>query len=382
MNFIVLGGDGYLGWPTAMHLSSLGHNVMVVDNYLKRDLIKETEVKPLFEVPMLEERSKLWDKFSDNKIYVKEGDLTDLDFVKALFTDFLPDGIVHYAEQPSAPYSMMNSVAANKTLLNNLLVTHNVILAMSEVCPEAGLVKLGTMGEYGTPNIDIEEGWIEINHKGRKDKFLFPRQASSLYHTTKIMDTDLLWFYVRTWGLKVTDLMQGPVYGLKTNDTHVQDLQPAFFYDEIFGTVLNRFLVQAAINFPLTIYGNGSQQRGYINIIDTVNCIRLCLEQPPKKGEMRIFNQFVDQFDVNSLAEKVKTVGKQFSVNVQIKNIKNPRIEREDHYYNPASTGLRDLGLSPHPLTDELLAEMFEEVLKHKDNILDKQIFTGIKWTK
>jgi len=381
MRVLILGGDGYLGWPTAMHLTTQGHDVVVVDNYLRRRLCREENVGPLFEVPNLHERVRIWESASGYKIPVFIGDLTQWDFVQEVFTSFTPEGIVHYAEQPAAPYSMLNRRAASLTLQNNLMVTANVIFAVREFSPEAHIVKIGTMGEYGTPNIDIEEGWLEVEHKGRRHTFLYPRQASSLYHTTKIMDTDLLWFYVRMWDLRVTDLMQGPVYGLFTdeNEEH-QSLLPFFNYDELFGTVLNRFVVQAVVGYPLTVYGKGGQTRGYLNIKDTLQCVRLSLEKPSDNGRLRIFNQFVETFSVNDLACKVQQVGSQLGLNVSIQSVENPRIEAEDHYYNPANTGLLDLGLEPHYLTDEVLAEMIEAVLKHRHRIQEHQIYRKIKW--
>ena len=381
MRILILGGDGYLGWPTAMHLSAKGHEVAVVDNYLRRSLCREENVEPLFAVPNLHERVGLWEAFSGHKIPVLIGDLTEWDFVENIFRSFSPEAIVHYAEQPAAPYSMLNRRAATLTLRNNLLVTANVIFAVREYCPEAHIVKIGTMGEYGTPNIDIEEGWIEIAHKGRKQNFLYPRQAGSLYHTTKIMDTDLLWFYVRMWDLKVTDLMQGPVYGLITQENEKDERLFSFFnYDEIFGTVLNRFVVQAVAGYPLTVYGKGGQTRGYLNIKDTLNCVRLSLENPAKAGELRIFNQFVETFSVNELAERVQRVGNQMDLAVEIRPVENPRKEAEDHYYNPARTGLLELGLKPHYLTDEVLARMLEIVLNYKSNIQEHKIYRKVKW--
>jgi UDP-sulfoquinovose synthase len=275
---------------------------------------------------------------------------------------------------------MMGRREGMVTLGNNLIVTANLIHAVREFCPESHIVKLGTMGEYGTPNIDIEEGWLNIQHNGRSDRFLFPRQASSLYHTTKIMDTDLMWFYVRTWGIRVTDLMQGPVYGLATEETNDPSLRPYFNYDEIFGTVINRFIVQSVCGYPLTVYGKGGQTRGYLNILDTLNCVRLCVENPAGIGELRVFNQFVDLFDVQTLAERIASVGSRFSLDVSIDHIKNPRVEKEEHYYNAKATGLRELGLEPHPLTDEVLAGLIEAVLPYRESIRKEQIFRGYKW--
>ncbi|MBI4765606.1 MAG: NAD-dependent epimerase/dehydratase family protein [Deltaproteobacteria bacterium] len=381
MRVLILGGDGYLGWPTAMHLTAKGHEVAVVDNYLRRRLCREENVEPLFDVPNLHERARIWESRSGCKVRVFIGDLRRWEIMAEVFQSFIPDAIVHYAEQPSAPYSMLNRRAAALTLSNNLEITANLIFAVREWCPEAHIVKLGTMGEYGTPDIDIEEGWIDIEHKGRRDRFLYPRQAGSLYHTTKIMDTDLLWFYVRMWDLRVTDLMQGPVYGLVTEE-NLSELRlfPFFNYDEIFGTVLNRFVVQAVAGYPLTVYGQGGQTRGYLNIKDTLSCVRLALENPAGKGELRIFNQFTETFSVNQLAEKVKEVGDQFNLGVNINHLENPRIEKEDHYYNPAHSRLLDLGLQPHYLTDRTISEILEKILQFKERIKKEQIFRKISW--
>jgi UDP-sulfoquinovose synthase len=381
MNVLILGGDGYLGWPTAMHLSERGHEVTVVDNYLRRRVCRDEDVEPLFGVPNLYERARLWESISGKHIEVMIGDLMDWGLVAEVFEKSNPDGIVHYAEQPSAPYSMLNRRAATMTIQNNLVVTANIIFAVREFCPKSQIVKIGTMGEYGTPNIDIEEGWLKVEHHGRSEKFLYPRQAGSLYHTTKIMDTDLLWFYVRMWNLAVTDLMQGPVYGLFTDETSDERLLPFFNYDELFGTVVNRFVAQAVAGYPLTVYGKGGQTRGYLNIKDTLNCVRLSLEKPAACGELRILNQFTETFSVNELAEKVKVVGDGLGMKVEIKSVENPRKEAEDHYYNPKHTGLLDLGLEPSYLTDEVLARMLEFVSQHKDKIKTHQIYRKVKWT-
>jgi len=381
MRILILGGDGYLGWPTAMHLAARGHEVVAVDSYLRRQLCREVNVRPLNEVPELDKRCAIWQSLTGAKIEYRIGDLTEWEVIAGVFRDFGPQAVVHYAEQPAAPYSMLNRHTATLTLRNNLLVTANVIFAVKEFSPDAHVVKLGTMGEYGTPNIDIEEGWLEVAHKGRHQKFLYPRQAGSLYHTTKIMDTDLLWFYVRTWNLRVTDLMQGPVYGIFTDETEKDErLLPFFNYDEIFGTVLNRFVVQAVAGYPLTVFGKGGQTRGFLNIKDTLNCIRLSLENLPDQGELRIFNQFTETFSINELADKVKAAGTDFGLNVDIQHLENPRIEAEEHYYNPSHTGLMELGLKPHYLDDKTLAEMLQFVIQYRDRIDRDQIYRQVKW--
>jgi UDP-sulfoquinovose synthase len=383
MKVLVLGGDGYLGWPTAMHLSARGHEVIVADNYLRRRLCSSCDGDPLFPVPNLHERCRRWQAASGHLVTPAIGDLDDWSFIAELFARERPQAIIHYAEQPSAPYSMLDRRAARLTLDNNLGVTFNVIYAMAEFTPDAHLIKLGTMGEYGTPNIDIEEGWLEVAHKGRRDTFLFPRAAGSLYHTTKVMDTDLLWFYVRVWGLRVTDLMQGPVYGLETIENREDPTLFSFFnYDEIFGTVLNRFIVQAVAGYPLTVYGGGGQTRGYLNLIDTLQCIRLAVETPAQRGELRIFNQFVETFSVNDLAERVRRVGTDLGYAVRVDQLENPRKEMEEHYYNPTHTGLVELGLEPTPLTDDILARMFDVVARYRERIATERIFRGVAWRR
>lgn len=381
MRVLILGGDGYLGWPTALRLSRQDHEVMIVDNYLRRSLCRDLDVEPLFPVPILPERIRLWREISGKSVQFRICSCCEYSSLLDVFRQFHPDGVIHYAEQPSAPFSMIDQKSASLTLMNNLSSTLNVVWAVKEAAPECHIIKLGTMGEYGTPNIDIEEGWLEIEHKGRNDRFLFPRQAGSLYHTTKIQDTDLLWFYVRTWGLSVTDLMQGPVYGLSTEETQLHSgLMPFFNYDEVFGTVLNRFIVQAVAGFPLTVFGKGGQTRGYLNLRDTIACVELAMNHPPRPGELRVFNQITETFTVNELAEKVKRVGSSRGHGVEIQSVQNPRKESEEHYYNPTFTGLRSLGLSPNFLTDDVIAGMFEIVEKHKGNIVRDRILLGVKW--
>ena len=383
MRVLILGGDGYLGWPTAAHFAAQGYEVTVVDNYLRRDIANQTNSEPLIALPDLEERTRLYKELSGHTIKVKIGDLADPKFMFSVVTDTMPDTVIHYAEQPSAPYSMMGFEEARITLQNNLNVTFNCIWAIKEIVPNAHIVKLGTMGEYGTPDIDIEEGWIDIHHKGRQDRFLFPRAAGSLYHTTKVLDTDLLWFYVRTNGLRVTDLMQGPVYGLFTDETLIDPrLMTNFNYDDIFGTVVNRFLAQAVAGVPLTVYGDGGQTRGYLNLKDTLQCVMLAAKNPPEKGELRIFNQLTETFTVNELAEKIAHVGNGMGLNVGIEKIANPRKEKEEHYYNPAHTGLVELGLEPHFMTDEVIGEMLTYLLDNSELIDSSKILPRVRWNK
>ncbi|MEZ5775677.1 MAG: NAD-dependent epimerase/dehydratase family protein [Hyphomicrobiaceae bacterium] len=383
MKIVVLGGDGYLGWPTAMRFAAHGHEVVAVDNYLRRTMALETDSEPLFRTPVLDQRARIFKEHSGKDIRVVIGDCADPQVMNTLFREFQPDAVVHYAEQPSAPYSMRSEQAARMTLHNNLGVTFNLVWAVVNHAPKCHIIKLGTMGEYGTPNIDIEEGWIEIDHKGRRDKFLFPRAAGSLYHTTKVLDTDLLWFYVRTYGIAVTDLMQGPVYGLSTGEADADEaLLPNFHYDDIFGTVVNRFLVQAVAGVPLTVYGQGGQTRGYLNLLDTLQCVELAARHPAKHGELRIMNQFTELFRVNELAERVTAAARTLGIDVTVKSIPNPRKEKEEHYYNAHFTGLKNLGLKPHPMTEEVLTGMLERVIRHKDAIEKRLIMPRVAWNK
>lgn len=389
-----MGGDGYLGWPTAMYFSQHGYQVTVVDNYFRRNNCTELDTGMLYPVPTLIERAKIWHKKTSKEIKVVIADLSQPEVMRKLFDGRVqyqwavdksytgvPDTVVHYAEQPSAPYSLIDYQYADVTLINNLRVTNNLLWAIRDFARDTHVIKLGTMGEYGTPNIDIEEGWLEIEHKGRKDKFLYPRQAGSLYHTTKVMDTDLIWFGVRMWNLKVTDLMQGPVYGIETEESAFDDqLKTIFNYDEIFGTIVNRFITQAVVGYPLTVYGAGGQTRGYINIKDTLQCVHMAEKTPATQGELRIFNQIMETYSVNELAEMVQRIGNQRGHNVEIKSITNPRKEAEEHYYNPTYQGLQDIGVEPHYLTDKVMDNLFNVVEQYRANIRKDVIFKGIKW--
>lgn len=383
MRVIVLGGDGYLGWPTSMRFAARGHEVWAVDNYLRRQMALETCSEPLIPSPNLVDRAAIFRSATGRTITPVIGDCTDPTMMFSLFADVRPDVVVHYAEQPSAPYSMMEFNAARRTLRNNLEATFNTIWACLESAPECHIIKLGTMGEYGTPDIDIEEGWIDIAHKGRQDRFLFPRAAGSLYHTTKVLDTDLLWFYVRLYRLRVTDLMQGPVYGLSTAEAVVDPhLRPNFHYDDIFGTVVNRFLVQAVAEVPLTVYGDGGQTRGYLNLNDTLQCIELAAANPPRRGELRILNQFTETFTVRELADRVVEAGSSLGLDVAVRSIPNPRQEKERHYYNPAHSALIDLGLQPTYMTTDVLVDMLRLVQEHSDRIAVERMLPRVSWNQ
>jgi UDP-sulfoquinovose synthase len=377
-----------------MYFSQQGYQVTVVDNYFRRNACTELDTGMLYPVPTLPQRAKIWHEKTGKEIKVVIADLAQPDNMRRLFTSVIrytwaiddtfsgiPETIVHYAEQPSAPYSLMDYQHADITVVNNLRVTNNLLWAIRDFARDTHLIKLGTMGEYGTPNIDIEEGWLEVEHKGRKATFLYPRQAGSLYHTTKVMDTDLMWFGVRMWDLKVTDLMQGPVYGIETEESVIDDrLKTIFNYDEIFGTIVNRFVTQAVVGYPLTVYGRGGQTRGYLNIKDTLQCVHASAQNPPKKGELRIFNQIMETFSVNQLADLTRKVGQRRGHRVEIQSIPNPRKEAEEHYYNPTYQGLKDIGVEPHYLTEEVMDRLFEVVEQYRGNIRPEVIFKGVRW--
>ncbi|MDP2593180.1 MAG: NAD-dependent epimerase/dehydratase family protein [bacterium] len=367
MRIIVLGGDGYLGWPTAMHFARKGHEVVILDNLSKRRMEEEVAGEPLFRRPTLQKRVRLWRevKFGREIILPKLNVLDIASNYGALLDilgEFKPQAIVHYAEQPSAPYSMISCARAVNTEVNNIAGTLNVLHAMKNVVPEAHLVKLGTMGEYGTPDIDIEEGWIDIEHKGRKARMLYPKQPGSFYHASKVADSVNIEFACRVWGLRATDLNQGVVYGIDTPETKLHpELVTSFHYDAVFGTALNRFIVQAVAGIPLTVYGKGGQKRGFLNIMDTLQCVEIAVMNPAKEGEFRVFNQFTETFSVMELANLVSRVASKRGYKVSIDHIKNPRVEKEEHYYNAVNSALFSLGLKPHLLTEEVVDGMMQK---------------------
>src|SRR6185437_13944876 len=358
MRILVLGGDGYLGWPTALHLSGTGHTVAVADNFVRRQYDHELGVQSLVPIEPLSVRVRTWQELSGQRIETYIGDLTDADFAYGMIRSFEPDAVVHFAEQRAAPYSMIDRKHAVYTQTNNVVGTLNLLYAIAEIDPAIHLVKLGTMGEYGTPNIDIEEGWLDVTHNGRSDRMLYPKRPGSFYHLSKVHDSHNIEFTCRIWGLRATDLNQGIVYGQQTDETARDDrLATRFDYDAIFGTVLNRFVILAALGEPLTVYGDGGQTRGLIDIRDTVECIRLAAENPPERGEFRVFNQMTEAMSVLDIAKLVADLHPDA---VAVEHLSNPRVEAESHYYKVAHTGLVDLGLQPHLLSDTLLTSLYQ----------------------
>ena len=369
MRILVLGGDGYLGWPTALHLSDAGHEVGVIDNFVRRRYDHELGVESLVPIGTLATRITVWREVSGKRIESYVGDLCDAEFTYRAIREFAPDAVVHFAEQSSAPYSMTDRAHAVYTQTNNVVGNLNLLHAIAEINPDIHLVKLGTMGEYGTPDIDIEEGWLEVTHNGRTDRMLYPKKPGSFYHLSKVHDSHNIEFACRVWGLRATDLNQGIVYGQQTDETARDErLATRFSYDAVFGTVLNRFVILAALGRPLTVYGDGSQTRGLLDIRDTVECIRIACEHPADRGEFRVFNQMTESMSVLEIA---KVVADLHPSGVEIEHLTNPRVEQEQHYYKVKHTGLVNLGLQPHLLSDTLLTSLYDiaDRWKHRANL-------------
>jgi UDP-sulfoquinovose synthase len=381
MRICVLGGDGYCGWATALYLSNRGHKVSIVDNFLRRQWDHEIGAETLTPIRPLSERLRVWHELTGQTIDSFVGDVTDYDFLASTIETFQPEAVVHFAEQRAAPYSMIDRKHAVFTQVNNVVGTLNLLFAIREIVPDCHLVKLGTMGEYGTPNIDIEEGYIKIEHNGRSDVLPFPKQPGSFYHLSKVHDSHNIMFACKIWGIRATDLNQGVVYGTVTGEVAMDDaLINRFDYDDVFGTVLNRFCIQAATGHPLTVYGKGGQTRGFLDIRDTVRCIEIACLNPAAPGECRVFNQFTEQFSVLELAHLVKTAASQMGLRVEIEHQPTPRVEAEEHYYNAKHSRLVDLGLRPHLLSDSLLDSLMNIAMKYQDRV-DVSLFQPqVKW--
>jgi UDP-sulfoquinovose synthase len=381
MRVLILGGDGYLGWPTAMRFSARGHQVSVVDNFSRRRWHERHGTDSLTPIRGLDERISAWNELSGNEIASYVGAIEDPEFLEKVILETRPESVIHYGEQPSAPFSMANREQAVETQYTNVIGTLNLLFFLRDHVPECHLVKLGTMGEYGTPNIDIEEGFIEIEHKGRKDTLPFPKMPGSLYHLSKVHDSHNIQFACRIWGLRSTDLNQGVVYGIDTEEAAQDErLCTRFDYDEWFGTVLNRFCVQAVIGHPLTVYGKGGQTRGFLNVRDTLQCVELAVDNPPEAGEYRVFNQFTEQFSVGDLAELVRRSAAEVGIEVEVDHVENPRVEAEEHYYNPVHTKLLDLGLKPTYLGEELVESMLHAIQRHRDRVIESAIDPQTQW--
>ena len=383
MRVAVLGGDGYCGWATALYLSKQGHSVAIVDNFIRRQWDHELGVQTLTPIRTLAERLRVWQELTGKALELFVGDVTDYDFLSSCIESYGPDAVVHFAEQRAAPYSMIDRKHAVFTQVNNVVGTLNLLYALREFQPDCHLVKLGTMGEYGTPNIDIEEGYITIEHNGRKDVLPYPKQAGSFYHLSKVHDSHNIMFCCKVWGLRATDLNQGVVYGTLTEEVGLDEaLINRFDYDEVFGTVLNRYCVEAAVGMPLTVYGKGGQTRGFLDLRDTVRCIEIALLNPAGRGEFRVFNQFTEQFSVLQLAAMVQAAGRELGLEVRVEHIPDPRVEAEEHYYNAKHSKLIELGLKPHLLSDSLLDSLMNIALRYRDRIDASKMMPQVNWRK
>ena len=381
MRILVLGGDGYCGWPTALYLSRRGHEVAIADNFHRRSWDHELGAQTLTPIRPLTERLRAWQRHSGKEIESFVGDILDYEFISGVMQEFVPEAVVHFAEQRSAPYSMIDRKHAVFSQMNNVVGTLNVLFAIKEFQPDCHLVKLGTMGEYGTPNIDIEEGFIRIQHNGREDLLPFPKQPGSFYHLSKVHDSHNIHFCCKIWGIRATDLNQGVVYGTVTDETALDEaLVNRFDYDEVFGTALNRFCVQAAIHHPITVYGKGGQTRGFLDIRDTVRCVELACLNPAARGEFRVFNQFTEQFSVLELAHMVRIAGDRLGLNVTIDHLPDPRVEAEEHYYNAKHTKLAELGLKPHLLSESLLDSLVNIAMQHRDRVDSNLLMPRVNW--
>jgi UDP-sulfoquinovose synthase len=381
MRILVLGGDGYCGWATALYLSKKGHDISIADNYARRQWDHELGAQTLTPIRPMVQRLAAWRDRSGKDIRMHVGDVADHEFLSRVICDERPEAVVHFAEQRSAPYSMIDRKHAVSTQVTNVVGTLNLLFALQEFAPDCHLVKLGTMGEYGTPNIDIEEGYIKIEHNGRSDVMPYPKQPGSFYHLSKVHDSHNIAFACRIWGLRATDLHQGVVYGTLTDESGLdENLINRLDYDEVFGTVLNRFCVEAAVEHPLTVYGKGGQTRGYIDIRDTVRCIELACLNPAGRGECRVFNQFTEQYSVLQLAHMIQSVAKNVGLNVKIEHLPDPRVELEEHYYNARHSKLQDLGLRPHLLSDSLLDSLLNFAVRYRDRIDQGLFLPQVNW--
>ncbi|MBV9771001.1 MAG: NAD-dependent epimerase/dehydratase family protein [Bryobacterales bacterium] len=381
MKICILGGDGYCGWATALYLSRKGHAVAIVDNFLRRQWDFELGAQSLTPIQPLTNRLRVWQELTGKTVELFVGDVNDYEFLSGVIENFQPDAVVHFAEQRSAPYSMIDRKHAVFTQMNNVVGTLNLLFALQELRPDCHLVKLGTMGEYGTPNIDIEEGYIRIEHNGRSDLLPYPKQPGSFYHLSKVHDSHNLTFACKIWGLRATDLNQGVVYGTVTDEVVMDEaLINRFDYDDVFGTVLNRFCVQAAAGHPLTVYGTGGQTRGFLDIRDTVRCVELACLNPAEPGECRVFNQFTEQYSVLELAEMVQAAAYKLGMRVHLEHFPPPRVESEEHYYNAKHSKLIDLGLEPHYLSDSLLDSLMNIAMQYQDRIDTSFFLPQVQW--
>jgi UDP-sulfoquinovose synthase len=370
MRVFIPGVDGYLGWSLALHLAAAGHEVAGADTFLRRQWVEEMGSDSAIPILPMAERLQAFKENFNQDLAFYEVDLCNYDAVEAIFKEFQPEAIVHLGECPSAPYSMIDVHHATWVQVNNISSTFNLLFAMRDVTPDAHLVKLGTMGEYGTPNVPIPEGFFEIEYRGRKDRLPFPRQANSFYHQSKVHGSNNIMFACKQYGTRATDIMQGVVFGTRIDAMGDDErLLTRLDFDEAFGTAINRFSCQAVIGHPLTPYGKGHMKRGFLPLRDSMQCLTLALANPPQAGEYRVLNQFEEVYDVYELAEKVGRVAKKLGLETEVRNLENPRRELEEHYYEPDHQALLDLGYQPTHDVEAEVEVMIRDLMNHRERI-------------
>jgi len=385
MKVIVFGGDGFCGWPCALNLSELGHEVCIVDNLSRRRIDKELGCESLTPIFPIEERVQAWKDVSSNDIIFENIDIAeDYNSLLNLVSEYHPDAVIHYAEQRAAPYSMKSSRERRYTVDNNLNATNNILSAIEESKQDIHLLHLGTMGVYGygTVGAVIPEGYLTIKVSGcegqEEKEILYPADPGSIYHMTKTQDALFFYFYNKNYGIRVTDLHQGIVWGTDTNQTKRDErLINRFDYDSDYGTVLNRFLVESAVGHPLTVYGTGGQTRAFIHIKDSVKCVELALNHPPKEGDrVHIYNQMTETHRLIDLANKIVEL-----TGCEISFLENPRKEAEENELKVSNECFLNIGLHPITLKDSLMVEVAEVVSRYKKRVDLSKILPISKWT-
>lgn len=384
MRVFIAGIDGYLGWSLAVYLTARGHDIAGTDCYHRRNWVADVGSQSAIPIRKMEERVHAFRELFGMSLYFIRGDITDYNFVLNFFKSFKPDAIVHLAEMPSAPYSMVDVHNCTLTHTNNLLGTINILFAMRETGLDAHLVKLGTMGEYGTPNTDIPEGEFELEFRGRKTRATFPRDPGSFYHCTKVHDTVNVKLACKLWGLRSTDIMQGVVFGTRIAEMgNDERLLTRFDFDQFFGTAINRFCAQAVIGEPITLYGKGKQKRGFLHLCDSMQCLKIAIENPPEKAEYRAFNQFEAVYSLSDLAKKVQMAALKCGQISEIRHVENPRQELEEHYYNPDHQKLLEFGYKPTTNIDAEIEKTLRDLLRYKSRIETKThvLMPEVFWT-